>query len=173
MNDIKGSRAALLFQALVSSHSHYILLSPALKMSLHYNRTVTHKTAEVGGQGLTYLLLSSVQDIGIVYLLSSLIIGSTLLYGFKSSLRILYRIAWFFDWLVGGAPHMVSIPGPPGLPIVGNLLEVCRSSLATSQPFFAELFKSNMYTYLAEHWPRAQDCRVDQKVRRRDPSVSR
>ena len=38
--------------------------------------------------------------------------------------KVLQRMVWFFDHLLGGAPHTVSLPGPPGLPLVGNLIQV-------------------------------------------------
>ncbi|KAI0399289.1 putative cytochrome P450 phenylacetate 2-hydroxylase [Xylaria palmicola] len=43
---------------------------------------------------------------------------------FKSGRSALLRVAGHIDHVFGGAPTTVTLPGPPGLPIVGNLLQL-------------------------------------------------
>jgi hypothetical protein len=83
------------------------------------NSTVTGTRAKVNSN-----LINCIRDSSFVY--ASVVIASTalLLSRFDAGRKILNRILWFFDGMLGGAPHTVSLPGPPGLPIVGNLLEV-------------------------------------------------
>lgn len=71
-------------------------------------------------------LVSAVQDVGFVYAAGAVALTALLLSGFEAGRKILNRILWSFDRVLGGAPHTVSLPGPAGLPIVGNLLEVSR-----------------------------------------------
>lgn len=88
-------------------------------MDTPYNSTVTTGRAEV-----VSILVNGARDLSIFYTSAAIAATAILLSGFKSGRKILSRILWFFDSLLGGAPHTVSLPGPPGLPIVGNLLEV-------------------------------------------------
>ncbi|KAJ4413906.1 hypothetical protein N0V82_008261 [Gnomoniopsis sp. IMI 355080] len=69
-------------------------------------------------------LVQGAQDLSVFY--ASAVVGLTalLLGGLKSGRKVISRFLWFIDGLLGGAPHSVTLPGPPGLPIVGNLLEL-------------------------------------------------
>ncbi|KAF5139474.1 Phenylacetate 2-hydroxylase [Metarhizium anisopliae] len=69
-------------------------------------------------------LVTGARDLGFFYASTAIALTAVLLGGFEFGRKILSRILWFFDGLLGGAPHTVSLPGPPGLPIVGNLLEL-------------------------------------------------
>lgn len=88
-------------------------------MDTLFNSTVTGARGEV-----TLNLVNGVRDLGIVYASAAVALTALLLSGFEAGRRTLNRILWFFDGMFGGAPHTVSLPGPPGLPIVGNLFEV-------------------------------------------------
>lgn len=88
-------------------------------MNTSYNSTVTSGRAEV-----VSILVNGARDLSIFYASAAVVITAVFLSGFKAGRQILSRILWFFDSLLGGAPHTVSLPGPPGLPIVGNLFEV-------------------------------------------------
>jgi hypothetical protein len=52
---------------------------------------------------------------------------AAVLSGFEGGRKALQRIVWFLDGMLGGAPHTITLPGPPGLPLVGNLIEVSYS----------------------------------------------
>lgn len=52
----------------------------------------------------------------------------TCLGGLKAGRHLARRCLWFLDGLLGGAPHTVDLPGPPGLPVVGSLIQLTRSS---------------------------------------------
>jgi hypothetical protein len=49
----------------------------------------------------------------------------------KSSRKVLSPVFYIIDLILGGAPRAVAIPGPLGLPLVGNLYEVCFYILLT------------------------------------------
>jgi phenylacetate 2-hydroxylase len=83
-----------------------------------------YPTAGGGGANVTFKVVKGVQDVGIIYALAAVALTGLILSGFEGGRKLLSRIVWFFDRMLGGAPHTVSLPGPPGLPIVGNLLEV-------------------------------------------------
>lgn len=69
-------------------------------------------------------LVNGAQDLRIFYASAAAALTALLLGGLESGRKIISRVLWFIDGLLGGAPHSVTLPGPPGLPIVGNLLEV-------------------------------------------------
>lgn len=88
-------------------------------MDTTHNSTVTSGRAEVAS-----VLINEARELNIFYTSVAVAATALLLSGFQAGRKVLSRILWFFDSLLGGAPHTVSLPGPPGLPIVGNLLEV-------------------------------------------------
>lgn len=88
-------------------------------MDTTHNSTVTSGRAEVAS-----VLINGARELNIFYTSVAVAATALLLSGFQAGRKVLSRILWFFDSLLGGAPHTVSLPGPPGLPIVGNLLEV-------------------------------------------------
>lgn len=59
-----------------------------------------------------------------VYAMATLVLATILMSTFHSGRKSLLRIVWLLDSLAGGAPHTVTIPGPPGLPLIGSLFEV-------------------------------------------------
>lgn len=60
----------------------------------------------------------------IVYTFVAVALAIFLLSGFEYGRKTLQCIFWFLDEMLGGAPHTVELPGPPGLPLVGNLKQV-------------------------------------------------
>lgn len=74
--------------------------------------------------GLLHGVIHGIKDLTLFHASAAITITAILLSGFKAGREILNRILWFFDRLLGGAPHTVTLPSPPGLPIVGNLFEV-------------------------------------------------
>lgn len=66
-----------------------------------------------------------------VYALAAVVLVTILMSAFQSGRKSLLRIVWFLESLAGGAPHTVTIPGPPGLPLIGSLFEVSPYVLYT------------------------------------------
>ena len=67
-----------------------------------------------------------------VYTLATIVIVALVLSGFEDGRKLLQRVGWSIDGFFGGAPHSITLPGPPGLPLVGNLTQVSCSSLMKS-----------------------------------------
>lgn len=88
------------------------------KVEILSNSTVTGPEAQ-----LVSSVLDGVRDVSIIYTVGAVALTALLLSSFEAGRKIINRIWWFFDRMLGGAPHTVSLPGPPGLPVVGNLLE--------------------------------------------------
>ncbi|KAF4311842.1 putative cytochrome p450 phenylacetate 2- protein [Botryosphaeria dothidea] len=88
-------------------------------MSTVFNSTVTLAEAEV-----TSNFVNDTRALGIFHASAAVALTAVLLSAFDAGRKLLLRVLWFFDGLLGGASHSVTLPGPPGLPIVGNLLEL-------------------------------------------------
>ena len=69
-------------------------------------------------------VVNSVQNSRIVFMLATVTLTAVVLSGFEGGRKALQHIVWFLDGMLGGAPHAVTLPGPPGLPLVGNLFQV-------------------------------------------------
>ena len=63
-----------------------------------------------------------------VYTFVAVALAFVLLSEFEDGRKTLRRIFWFLDEMLGGAPHIVTLPGPSGLPLVGSLKRVYMKS---------------------------------------------
>ena len=90
-----------------------------INMSNFSNSTVTSPSHQVSID-----FIDSNRGQRILYASAAVALTAVLLSGFEAGRKVLLRILWFFDGMLGGAPHSVTLPGPPGLPIIGNLFEV-------------------------------------------------
>lgn len=91
-------------------------------MDTFTNSTMTGAKAVIVSE-----LAQGTRDLSFVYTSTAAVFTAMLLGGLKAGRNILKQIMWFIDGLLGGAAHSVDLPGPPGLPIVGNLVEVSVS----------------------------------------------
>lgn len=78
-------------------------------------------------------LVHGARDLSSLYTAAAIFFMAMLTGSIKSGRTAMKNVMWFIDGLLGGAPHSVDLPGPPGMPIVGNLLEV--SLLNNDHPF--------------------------------------
>ena len=74
------------------------------------------------GDGLN--LVHGVGESFIVYTFAVVVLAAAVLSRFEDGRKALQRLVWLLDGVLGGAPHTVTLPGPPGLPLVGNLIQV-------------------------------------------------
>ncbi|EOD47511.1 putative cytochrome p450 phenylacetate 2-protein [Neofusicoccum parvum] len=89
-------------------------------MSDFFNSSTTVVAAEVAASDFA----NDARALGIFHASAAVALTAVLLSGFEAGRKLILRVLWFFDGLLGGAPHSVSLPGPPGLPIVGNLFDL-------------------------------------------------
>jgi hypothetical protein len=92
----------------------------------------------------------------IVYSSIAALLAVILAGGFEIGRKAVLRTIWFCDQILGGAPHTVSLPGPPGLPLVGNLFDVCHAQ--------CWLVLIHLTTAPVERWPRAKIGAVDKDI---------
>ena len=62
----------------------------------------------------------------IAYAFAVVVLAAAVLTRFEDGRKAIQRLVWLLDGVLGGAPHTVALPGPPGLPVVGNLMQVSR-----------------------------------------------
>lgn len=75
-------------------------------------------------------IVKGVRESHIVYTFAAVVLAAVVtLSGFDDGRKILRHIFWFLDSMLGGAPHGITLPGPPGLPIAGNITHVSSISL--------------------------------------------
>ena len=101
-----------------SFYSNTSFYSNATEVAFYPNATdvETGKVLQVVNDGA--------RDSHHVYTLAAVALALVLLSGFHDGRKILQRFYWFLNEMLGGAPHDVPLPGPPGLPLVGNLKQV-------------------------------------------------
>ncbi|KAF9693130.1 hypothetical protein EKO04_008952 [Ascochyta lentis] len=92
-------------------------------MSTFYN-TSFNSTESIPGTEVPLGFVHAAKDLNIFYASAAVTLTAVILGGFPAGRKFLLRIFWFFDRLLGGAPHTVTLPGPPGVPVFGNLLEL-------------------------------------------------
>ncbi|KAJ5510162.1 hypothetical protein N7453_002265 [Penicillium expansum] len=85
---------------------------------------ITEFAAAHAERQITLSAIDYFQDTRIFYTLAAVALAATILSRFEGGRKAFERIYWFFNSLLGGAPHTIFIPGPRGLPIVGNLLQM-------------------------------------------------
>ena len=67
---------------------------------------------------------NGIQERSVLCTCAAVALAAVLLTISEAGHKAFRRIAWFIDGMLGGAPHSVTLPGPPGLPLVGNLTHV-------------------------------------------------
>lgn len=73
---------------------------------------------------------NGVRESHIVYTFAAVVLAAAVtLSGFEGGRKVLRRIYWFVDSMLGGAPHKITLPGPSGLPLAGNITHVSNISL--------------------------------------------
>ncbi|KAH6638466.1 putative cytochrome P450 phenylacetate 2-hydroxylase [Boeremia exigua] len=83
-----------------------------------------NSTETVSGTEVPLGFIYAAKNLSVLHASAVVAITAVLLGGFEAGRKFLLRIFWFFDRLLGGAPHTVDLPGPPGVPVFGNLLEL-------------------------------------------------
>ena len=83
-----------------------------------------HSNASVETEKALQVVNNAVQGSPIVYKFVAVALVIVVVSGFEDGRKAIQRIFWFLDEMLGGAPHTVTLPGPPGLPFFGNLKQV-------------------------------------------------
>ena len=87
------------------------------------NTSFNSSVPRVEGKGALNVVNGG-QESHSMYTLAAIVLAVVVLSGFEDGRKALQRISWFLDGMLGGASHTVTLPGPPSLPLVGNLLQV-------------------------------------------------
>ena len=87
-----------------------------------------------------FYVVNGIRESPLIYTLTAVAFAALVLSGFENGRKVFQRIAWFLEGILGGAPHTITLPGPSGLPLVGNLNHVSfswkSSLLGSSDRFF-------------------------------------
>ena len=87
------------------------------------SRSLTAPSAEAGDS------LRFVDGVGgslTICTFAVIVLAAVVFSRFEDGGKAFQRLVWLLDGMLGGAPHTVTLPGPPGLPLVGNLIQVSR-----------------------------------------------
>lgn len=88
-------------------------------MSASLNSTETRALADV------LHAIDGAQESRIVYTFAAVALAAVAFVAiFEDGRKALQHSVWFLEGMLGGARHTVTLPGPPGLPLVGNLIQV-------------------------------------------------
>ncbi|KAJ5754224.1 cytochrome P450 phenylacetate 2-hydroxylase [Penicillium manginii] len=87
------------------------------------NISVRSNCIHLGG-GDAILSSNSVRYDQVMYALLAVVITFVSLKRFTAGCDLFWRLVWSIEGILGGAPHTLTLPGPPGLPFVGNLLQL-------------------------------------------------
>ena len=79
-------------------------------------------TPAEAGNGLN--LFDGFRQSLIVYTFAVFVLAAAFLGRFGDVRKAIQRLGWLLDGVLGGAPHTVTLPGPSGFPVVGNLIQV-------------------------------------------------
>ena len=79
-------------------------------------------TPAEAGNGLN--LFDGFRQSLIVYTFAVVVLTAAILSRFENGRKAIQRLVWLLDEVLGGAPHTVTLPGPSGLPVVGDLIQV-------------------------------------------------
>lgn len=101
-----------------------LLVYTDMDASSYSNASLYSNATGVETEKALQVVNNGVRESPIVYTFVAVALAIVLLSGFEDGRKALQRIFWFLDGMLGGAPHTVTLPGPPGLPLVGNLKQV-------------------------------------------------
>lgn len=93
-------------------------------MSASFNSTATRAETEDALHVVIGVRESRIVYTSAAVALAAVALAAVVLSGFEDGRKALQRIVWFLDGMLGGAPHTVTLPSPPGLPLIGNLIQV-------------------------------------------------
>lgn len=128
-------------------------------MSTYFNVTTLLPETE----NVSHVVVNGVRDPNVVYTFAAVVLAAVVtLSGFQGGRKVLRHAYWFVDSMLGGAPHKITLPGPSGLPLAGNITHV-------SNDFFKSPNIGNIYSDL---WlqnidgkrPHPKDFRMDQEI---------
>ena len=94
----------------------------AIDMNASFNSTMTRADTED-----VLHLVNDFRESPIVCTFIAVALAAIALSGFENGRKALQRFVWLLDRMLGGAPHTVTLPGPSGLPLLGNLTHVSYS----------------------------------------------
>ena len=95
-----------------------------MDVPFYSNASIHSNTTGIETENALQIVSSSVRASPIVSTLVAIAIAIIILNGFEDGRKVTRRISWFLDEMLGGAPHTITLPGPPGLPLFGNLKQV-------------------------------------------------
>lgn len=68
--------------------------------------------------------IDRIHDSPVLRILTTIVLFAIVLSTFEEGRKALRQAVWSINSILGGSAHNVSIPGPIGLPVVGNIIKV-------------------------------------------------